>query len=56
MGWQRRGSKSYFYYTRRLGKRFRCGYIGGGLARDVAAGLSAQPVPLASCLSARRIL
>ena len=39
MGWQRRGGKSYFYYTRRVGKGFRCDYIGGGHAGDAAAGL-----------------
>ena len=39
MGWQRRGGNSYFYFTRRVGKRFRCDYIGGGDVGDVAAGL-----------------
>jgi hypothetical protein len=39
MGWQRRYGKRYFYYTRRVGNRFRCDYIGGGDAGEVAAGL-----------------
>ena len=29
----------YFYFTRRVGKRFRCDYIGGGDVGDVAASL-----------------
>jgi hypothetical protein len=39
MGWQRRGAKSYFYFTRRVGKGFRCDFIGGGDVGEVAASL-----------------
>jgi len=39
MGWQRRGGKSYFYYTWRVGKGFRCDYIGGGDVGEAAASL-----------------
>src|SRR5262245_31160236 len=39
MAWQRRGSKMYYYYSRRVGKKFRCDYIGGGNVGEVAAGL-----------------
>ncbi len=38
MGWQRRGCRSYFYWTRRVGKRFVCTYIGGPLG-ELAASL-----------------
>jgi hypothetical protein len=39
MGWQGRGGKSYFYYTRRVGRRFRCDYVGGGDAGELVASM-----------------